>query len=99
MKITINDFSDLNHLPAAWKILVVNGQTLVDDTQEKMKDKDLNMDLTSKALLKSNCKEIEKYIKLISKGKADEKVMAKLELAITKLNTNLNGIVQFFGRQ
>ncbi len=99
MKITINDFSDLNNLPVDWKILVVNGQALVDETQEKIKDRDLNMDMTSKALLKSNCKEIEKYIKLISKGKADEKVMAKLELATTKLNTNLTGIVQFFERQ
>ncbi len=99
MKITINDFSDLNNLPVDWKILIVNGQALVDEAQVKMKDINLHMDMTSKALLKSNCKEIEKYIKLISKGKADEKMMAKLELAITKLNTNLTGIVQFFGRQ
>ncbi len=99
MKITINDFSDLNNLPVDWKILVVNAQALVDETQSKMKDSSLHMDMTSKALLKSNCKEIEKYIKLISKGKADEKIMNNLELATTKLSTNLTGIVQFFGRQ
>lgn len=98
MKITINDFSNLNDLPVEWKLLVVNGQALVDKTQEKIKDRDLNMDMTSKALLKSYCKEIEKYIKQISKGKLDEKVKTKLELAITKLETNLNGIVQFFER-
>ena len=98
MKITINDFSELNDLPVELKLLIVNGQALVDKTQEKMKDKDLNMDMTSKALLKGYCKEIEKYIKQISKGKANAKVQKNLELAITKLNTNLTGIVNFFGR-
>ena len=98
MKITINDFSSLNDLPVELKLLVVNGQALVDKAQEKIKDRDLHMDLTSKALLKSDCKEIEKYIKLISKGKADKKVQKNLEVAITKLNTNLTGIIQFFGR-
>ncbi len=98
MKITINDFSDLNNLPVEIKLLVVNGQALVDKAQEKMKDRDLNMDMTSKALLKADCKEIEKYIKQISKGKIDEKLVKNLENAITRLNTNLTGIVNFFGR-
>ena len=98
MKITINDFSSLNDLPVDIKILIVNAQDLVDKTQEKMKDRDLNMDLTSKALLKSNCKEIEKYLGMISKNKLDDKILTKLELAMTKLETNLNGIVNFFER-
>lgn len=98
MKITINDFSSLNDLPVELKLLVVNGQALVDKAQEKIKDRDLNMDMTSKALLKGDCKEIEKYIKQISKGKIDEKLVKNLENAITRLNTNLTGIVNFFGR-
>ena len=98
MKITINDFSDLNNLPVEIKLLVVNGQALVDKAQEKVKDRDLNMDMTSKALLKGDCKEIEKYIKQISKGKIDEKLVKNLDNAITRLNTNLTGIVNFFGR-
>ncbi len=98
MKITINDFSDLNDLPVEWKLLVVNGQALVDKAQIKMKDYTLYMDMTSKALLKSNCKEIEKCIQLISRGKKDEKTKENLERAITILNTNLTGIVQFFER-
>ena len=98
MKITINDFSDLNNLPVEVKLLVANGQALADKAMEKMKDRELNMDLTSKALLKGDCKEIEKCIKQISKGKIDEKVTKKLELAIARLNTNLTGIVNFFGR-
>ena len=98
MKITINDFSSLNDLPVELKLLVVNGQALVDKAQEKIKDRDLNMDMTSKALLKGDCKEIEKYIKQISKGKIDEKLVKNLENSITRLNTNLTGIVNFFGR-
>lgn len=98
MKITINDFSDLNDLPVELKLLVVNGQALVDKAQIKMKDYNLYMDMTSKALLKSNCKDIEKCIQLISRGKRDEKTKNKLEHAITVLNTNLTGIVQFFER-
>lgn len=98
MKITINDFSDLNDLPVELKLLVVNGQALVDQAQVKMKDYNLYMDMTSKALLKSNCKDIEKCIQLISRGKRDDKTKEKLERAITILNTNLTGIVQFFER-
>ena len=98
MKITINDFSDLNDLPVELKLLVVNGQALVDKAQVKMKDYNLYMDMTSKALLKSNCKDIEKCIQLISRGKRDDKTKEKLERAITILNTNLTGIVQFFER-
>lgn len=98
MKVTINDFSDLNDLPVELKILVVNGQALVDKARVKMKDYNLYMDMTSKALLKSNCKDIEKCIQLISRGKRDDKTKEKLERAITILNTNLTGIVQFFER-
>lgn len=98
MKITINDFSDLNDLPVDLKLLVVNGQALVDKARIKMKDYNLYMDMTSKVLLKSNCKDIEKCIELISRGKRDEKTKEKLEKSITILNTNLTGIVQFFER-
>lgn len=98
MKVTINDFSELNDLPAELKILIVNAQTLVDKAREKIKDRDLYMDMTSKMLLKTDCKEVEKYIKLISKGKTDEKTKAALELAVTKLNTNLDGIIRFYTR-
>ena len=98
MKITINDFSELNDLPTELKLLVVNGQALADKARIKMKDYNLYMDMTSKVLLKSNCKDVEKCIELISRGKRDEKTIAKLEHAITVLNTNLTGIVQFFER-
>ena len=90
--------NDLNDLPVELKLLVVNGQALVDQAQVKMKDYNLYMDMTSKALLKSNCKDIEKCIQLISRGKRDDKTKEKLERAITILNTNLTGIVQFFER-
>lgn len=94
----MNDFSDLNHLPAEVKLLIVNGQTLVDETREKLKDWSVGFDLTSKKQLQSDCKEVEKYIKLISKGKAVEKNTKALENAIIRLRTNFNGIVSFFTR-
>ncbi|MBQ8559464.1 MAG: hypothetical protein IJ439_05725 [Tyzzerella sp.] len=94
----MNDFSNLNHLPSEVKILIVNGQTLVDDAKEKMKDIDYGFDLTSKMQLKSDCKEVEKFIKLISKGKLSDKNKASLELSITRLHTTLDGLIKFFTR-
>ena len=94
----MKDFSNLNDLPAELKLLIVNGQALVEKTQKTLEDRSLGFDLTSKRELKTDCKQVEKYITLISNGKVTEKNIKGLENAITKLQTILTGLVSFFSR-
>ena len=54
----MKDFSNLNHLPTETKVLIANGQALVEEAKETIKDRDLYLDMTSKMLLKSGCKEV-----------------------------------------
>lgn len=94
----MRDFSNLNHLPTEIKILIANGQTLVEDAKEKMRNRDYYFDLTSKMQLRSDCKEVEKYIKLISNGKLNDKNQRALELSIVRLQTTIDGLVKFYTR-
>ncbi len=94
----MKDFSNLNGLPTEVKLLIVNGQNLVDTARETINSREYYFDLTSKMQLKSDCKEVEKYIKFISKGKLDDKNQKALELAITRLQTTLDGLVKFYTR-
>lgn len=94
----MSDFSKLNDLPAEVKLLIVNGQTLVDKAKDKIQGREYYFDLTSKMQLKSDCKEVEKYIKLISKGKLNDKNKAALDLAITRLRTTIDGLINFYTR-
>lgn len=98
IKKTIYDFSKLNHLSPELKILVVNGQQAVADAKEKMQSKEYFFDLTSKMQLKSDCKEVERYIKLIEKGKINDKNKKALELATTRLRTTIDGVMNFYLR-
>lgn len=92
------DFSSLNHLPTDIKMLIVNGTTLVEDAKEKMKNREYQFDLTSKMQLKSDCKEVEKYIKLATSGKLVDKNKGKFELAVIRLQTTIEGLVKFYTR-
>ena len=94
----MKDFSSLNDLPAEVKLLIVNGQTLIEQTKKTLEDRNLGLDLTSKRELKSDYKQVEKYITLISNGKVTEKNVKGLENSITKLQTILIGLVSFFSR-
>ena len=94
----MKDFSNLNNLPAEVKLLIVNGQTLVEQTNKTLEERKLDFDLTSKRELKMDCKQVEKYIQLIEKGKVTEKNIKGLENAITKLQTILTGLISFFSR-
>lgn len=78
--------------------LFENGQALVNEVKEKLQDRSYSFDLTSKMQLKSDCKEIEKYLKLISKGKAKEKDTKQLEVAIVRLRTTIDGLIQYYTR-
>lgn len=83
---------------AETKLLIVNGQTLLDEVKEKIRNRNYYFDLTSKMQLKSDCKEVEKYISLITNGKTDEEIQRKLELAIIRLQTTLDGLIKFYSR-
>ena len=47
----MNDFSNFNHLSPDVKVLLVNGQTLEDETKEKLRCRKYSFDLTSKMQL------------------------------------------------
>lgn len=94
----MNDFSNFNHLSPDVKVLLVNGQTLVDETKEKLGSRKYPFDLTSKMQLKSDYKEVKKYIRHITNGNIEDEVQRKLELAIARLKTTLNGIIEFYSR-
>ena len=92
------DFSNLNHLPAETKMLIVNGQSLVEKAKEMLKNREYRFDLTSKLQMKSDCKDVEKYIKLIANGKLNDKNKKALELAVIRLQTTIDGLIKFYTR-
>lgn len=92
------DFSSLNHLPTDVKVLMVNGKTVVEDAKEKLQSREYRLDLTSKLQIKSDCKEVEKYIKMIASGKMNEKNKKALEVATIRLQTTVEGIIKFYTR-
>lgn len=94
----MKDFSNLNDLPAEVKLLIVNGQTLIEETKKTLESRTYDFDLTSKRELKTDCRQVEKYIQLIERGKVTEKNIKGLENSITKLQTILTGLINFFSR-
>ena len=94
----MTDYSTLNHLPTEIKLLIVKGQTLLNDSKDKMQDRSYQFDLTSKWQLKSECKHLEKTIEKISKGNTSEKMLKDLENSIIRLDTLLKGLISFFTR-
>ena len=94
----MTDFSKLNHLPAELKLLIVNGQSLIEKASETLQDRKCNFDLTSKRQLKSDCRKVEKCIEKLAAGKVTDKTIKDLEHAVVALNTSYNGLVAFFSR-
>ncbi len=93
----MNNFSDLNHLSVERKTLIINGHVLIDKTKDIMHSPRYNFDLTSKRELKTDIRTIEKYIDLIKKGKTTERGFRELEKSIIRLDTVLNGLINFYG--
>lgn len=90
----MSNFEKMNYLPTEVKIQIVNAQALVDRTKTTMKEKRTEVDLTGKFQLKDDCKAIEKLIKKFSAGKAAEKDVKELELAIIRLQTTAGALLQ-----
>ena len=89
----MSNFENMNQLPADVKILIVNAQSLVDRTKEAMKEKRTEVDLTGKFQLRDDCRAIEKLIKKFSSGKAGEKDVKVLEVAVIRLQTTAGALV------
>lgn len=89
----MSNFENVNQLPADVKILIVNAQSLVDRTKDAMKEKRTEVDLTGKFQLRDDCKAIEKLIKKFSSGKASEKDVKALEVAVIRLKTTAGALV------
>lgn len=89
----MNDYGNMNHLPPEVKVLIVEGQNLVNRTREAMKGRMYDMGLTGKFQLQDDCKTIEKHIKKLGKGKADPKTVQALEKAILCLKTTAGALL------
>jgi len=89
----MSNFETMNSLPTEVKLLIVNAQSLVDRTRSAMKEKRTEIDLTGKFQLRDDCKVIEKLVKKFSSGKATEKDVKALELAIIRLQTTAGALV------
>lgn len=94
----MKDFSKLNELPSEVKVLLVNSQNLVAEAKEALQGRKYDFDLTSKRELRSDIKNVERYLTLIKKGKVTEKNVKRLENASVYLHTVLNGLISFFTR-
>ena len=77
----------MNDLSPEVKIMIVNGQALVDKVRKVAKEKHLDLDLTCRFQIRDDCKAVETNIKMIRKGKKLEKYIKELELSIIRLKT------------
>lgn len=84
--------ADWNDLPTEVKILIVQGQTLVEETRKKAKEKGWNLDLTGKMQLKDDCVCVETAIQKITKKNGPKEYRA-LELAVIRLQTSSDGLL------
>lgn len=87
------EYNEANDLSTELKILIVQGQTLVDQTRKTVKERGLSTDLTCRMQLKTDCNEVEKYIKIITSGKGKAKDEEKLKFSILRLQTTSEGIL------
>lgn len=85
--------NDRNNLPPDQKIAIVQGQSLVDKTRERMKKQARDIDMTCKAQLRSDCSAVERCIKKLFRGKEIEKSAKELDLAVIRLQTSANNIL------
>lgn len=83
-----------NCLPTEWKELIVNGQTLVDETKKRMKTQPKPVDLICRLQLRDDCKAVERFIKILGKRKTSQQDAKNLELAILRLETSSRGILK-----
>lgn len=78
------------------EVLMNDIQKILMEVKDLLFNKKYNLDLTSKMLLKSESKEIEKYQKLVSKGKTKEKDIEQLHIIMVRLRTTIDGLKNFY---
>ncbi|MDD3278520.1 MAG: hypothetical protein PHG16_06510 [Lachnospiraceae bacterium] len=88
------DYIDVDQMSTELKILIVQGQTLVDQTRKEVKEPGRRLDLTCRLQLRDDCGVVEKYIKKIYSGKARRKVEEELKMAVLRLQTTADGILR-----
>lgn len=81
-------------LPTEIKVLIINGQDLVDKTRKHVKEKGWEVDLTGKAQLRDDCARVEKLIKKLNTGKYKDADVKALEKAIICLKTTSTGLLK-----
>lgn len=81
-------------LPTEVKVLIVNGQDLVDKTRKGVKENSWKVDMTGKAQLRDDCARVEKLIKKLNTGKYKDTDVKALEKAIICLQTTSTGLLK-----
>lgn len=85
-------WENLDQLPAEVKIMLVNGQRMVDETRKEVKGR--GIDLTSRLQLRDDCAAVENIIEKIRKGKFKQKDIDGLEPAMIRLRTSSEAILK-----
>ncbi|NCB92682.1 MAG: hypothetical protein EOM40_08975 [Clostridia bacterium] len=83
----------LSDLPPEMRAMIDRGEDMVEKTRSTLKKRGLNIDITCRFQLESDCKSVEKYISAIQKGKAKPKSIEELNLAMIRLQTTRDGIL------
>lgn len=88
------EYKEANELSTELKILIIQGQNLVDQTRKTVKERGLSTDMTCRMQLRTDCNDVEKYIKKITSGKSKPKDEEKLRFSILRLQTTSEGILR-----
>lgn len=88
----MKNMENLNRLPAEIKVMVVNGQALVDETRKLVKEQ--SVDLTGRLQLRDDCAAVEKAIKKLEKGKYKQKDVDGLKFAAIRLQTTSDALLK-----
>lgn len=86
------DYNEL--LSTEMKLLIVQGQTLVSQTNKRVSEQFQNVDLICRLQLRDDCKAVERFIKKFKKGKVTDGDMEELSKAMTRLQTSADAILK-----
>ena len=86
------DYNEL--LSNEMKLLIVQGQTLVSQTHERVTEQFKDVDLICRLQLRDDCKAVERFIKKFKKGRVTDKDMEELNKAVIRLQTSADAILK-----
>ena len=89
------DTSTMNQLPTEVKLQIIKAQTLLDETEKRLEAVANVTDLTCKRMLKDDCKSLKKSMEKFQGGGTSPALEKELELAILRLKTTSENILNW----